>query len=179
MRRRNCWRASPRPRRPTSSAGWAAAPSSSAPESASRLLIRIKFLAGAGPVGWSRIAPRKLRIPIMSLYTLGLNHATAPLEVRERVVFSPDALLDALRDLVGARRVKEAAILSTCNRTEVYFRGDDPAAMTNWLAGFHNLPARSLAPYVYTLPREKAVTHAFRVASGLDSVVLGSRRSWD
>jgi len=109
----------------------------------------------------------------MSLYTLGLNHTTAPLEVRERVVFSPDALLDALRDLVGARRVKEAAILSTCNRTEVYFRGDDPEPVVSWLTGFHNLPAQSLAPYVYTLPREKAVTHAFRVASGLDSMVLG------
>ena len=109
----------------------------------------------------------------MSLYALGLNHTTAPLEVRERVVFSPDALLDALRDLVGARRVKEAAILSTCNRTEVYFRGDDPEPVANWLAGFHNLPAQALAPYVYTLPREKAVTHAFRVASGLDSIVLG------
>ncbi len=109
----------------------------------------------------------------MSLYTLGLNHTTAPLEVRERVVFAPDALADALRDLVGARRVKEAAILSTCNRTEVYFRGGDPEPVAKWLAGFHNLPAQSLSPYVYTLPREKAVTHAFRVASGLDSVVLG------
>jgi glutamyl-tRNA reductase len=109
----------------------------------------------------------------MSLYTLGLNHATAPLEVRERVVFSPDALGDALRDLVGARRVTEAAILSTCNRTEVYFRGGDPEPVAKWLAGFHNLPVQSLSPYVYTLPREKAVAHAFRVASGLDSVVLG------
>ena len=107
----------------------------------------------------------------MSLYTLGLNHTTAPLEVRERVVFAPDALADALRDLVGARRVKEAAILSTCNRTEVYFRGGDPEPVAKWLAGFHNLPAQSLSPYVYTLPREKAVTHAFRVASGLDSVL--------
>ena len=51
----------------------------------------------------------------MSLYTLGLNHTTAPIEVRERVAFSPDAISDALRDLVGARRVKEAAILSTCS----------------------------------------------------------------
>jgi glutamyl-tRNA reductase len=109
----------------------------------------------------------------MSLYTLGLNHTTAPLEVRERVVFSPDALVDALRDLVGARRVTEAAILSTCNRTEVTFRGSDPAPVAKWLEGFHNLPAQSLTPYVYTLPRDQAVTHAFRVASGLDSVVLG------
>ena len=109
----------------------------------------------------------------MSLYTLGLNHTTAPLEVRERVVFTPDALADALRDLVRARRVREAAILSTCNRTEVYFQGGDPEPVADWLAGFHNLPAQALSPYVYTLPRDKAVAHAFRVASGLDSMVLG------
>ncbi len=109
----------------------------------------------------------------MSLYTLGLNHTTAPIEVRERVAFTPDALADALRDLVGARRVKEAAILSTCNRTEVYFHGGDPEPVAGWLAGFHNLPSHSLLPYVYTLPADKAVTHAFRVASGLDSMVLG------
>jgi glutamyl-tRNA reductase len=109
----------------------------------------------------------------MSLYTLGLNHTTAPLEVRERVAFSPDALSDALRDLVGARRVREAAILSTCNRTEVYFQGGDPEPIVKWLADFHNLSADTLSPYVYTLPKDKAVTHAFRVASGLDSMVLG------
>jgi glutamyl-tRNA reductase len=50
----------------------------------------------------------------MSLYTLGLNHTTAPLEVRERVTFGPDVLGEALRDLTGGRRAKEAAILSTC-----------------------------------------------------------------
>ncbi len=109
----------------------------------------------------------------MSLYTLGLNHTTAPLEVRERVVFSPDGLTEALRDIIGGRRVREAAILSTCNRTEIYFQGGDPEPVAQWLAGFHNLPEESLAPYVYTLPGDKAVTHAFRVASGLDSQVLG------
>ena len=113
----------------------------------------------------------------MSLYTLGLNHTTAPIEVRERVAFSPDALTDALRDLIGAqgvtRGVKEAAILSTCNRTEVYFHGSEPESVAQWLAGFHNLAPAQIEPYVYTLPRDKAVAHAFRVASGLDSMVLG------
>ena len=109
----------------------------------------------------------------MALFALGLNHATAPVEVRERVAFSPEVLGDALRDIVGARHVKEAAILSTCNRTEVYFHGDDPDPVAHWLAGFHNLPQGSLHPYVYTLPQNRAVTHAFRVASGLDSMVLG------
>jgi glutamyl-tRNA reductase len=69
--------------------------------------------------------------------------------------------------------VKEAAILSTCNRTEIYFHADDPDPVAHWLAGFHNLPHGSLHPYVYTLPQTRAVTHAFRVASGLDSMVLG------
>src|SRR5207302_7446312 len=80
---------------------------------------------------------------------------------------------DALRDVVSAGRAKEAAILSTCNRTEVYFEGDAPAPIASWLAGFHGVTERSLAPHCYTLPRDKAVPHAFRVASGLDSMVLG------
>ena len=109
----------------------------------------------------------------MSLHAIGLNHKTAPVEVRERLAFAPDTLCAALRDLIGARRVKEAAILSTCNRTEVYFRGGDPAPVGRWLEAFHRLPESSLSPYVYALPHDKAVTHAFRVASGLDSMVLG------
>jgi glutamyl-tRNA reductase len=109
----------------------------------------------------------------MSLHAIGLNHTTAPVEVRERLAFSPDTLSAALRDLVGTRRVKEAAILSTCNRTEVYFRGGAPEPVGRWLEGFHQLPATSLSPYVYSLPHDKAVSHAFRVASGLDSMVLG------
>ncbi len=109
----------------------------------------------------------------MPLFALGLSHTTAPLDVREKVVFKPEDLTDALRDLALGRRVKEAAILSTCNRTEVYFEGGDPAEVATWLAGFHGVPQQSLDPYYYTLPRDKAVTHAFRVASGLDSMVLG------
>ena len=78
----------------------------------------------------------------MSLYTLGLNHTTAPLEVREKVVFTPDVLTDALRDLTAARRVKEAAILSTCNRTEVYFAGGDPAPVARVARGLPPPAAR-------------------------------------
>ena len=69
----------------------------------------------------------------MSLYALGLNHTTAPVDLRERVAFAPDRLADALRELTGAHTVKEAAILSTCNRTEVYFHGGAPQA-GGWLA---------------------------------------------
>ena len=109
----------------------------------------------------------------MSLYALGLNHQTAPLKVREQVAFHPDALGAALRDLLGRPKVKEAAILSTCNRTELYIHGTEPQPVVQWLEDFHRVPKDALAPYLYTLPREKAVTHAFRVASGLDSMVLG------
>jgi glutamyl-tRNA reductase len=109
----------------------------------------------------------------MSIYTFGLNHTTAPLDVRERVTFAPDALADALRELTGARKVKEVAILSTCNRTEVYFHGGAPEPVARWLEGVHRLPDGALAPYTYTLARDKSVAHAFRVASGLDSMVLG------
>ena len=109
----------------------------------------------------------------MSLYALGLNHSTAPLAVRERVAFQVDALGHALRDLLGQHKVKEAAILSTCNRTEVYFNGNASEPVVEWLEDFHRVPKLSLAPYVYTLPQAKAVPHAFRVASGLDSMVLG------
>src|SRR5438067_3378762 len=109
----------------------------------------------------------------MSLHTLGLNHATAPLAVRERVAFAPDALTDALRDLTGGRKVKEAAILSTCNRAETVVHVGNPRGVSPCLEGVQNLARDALAPYIYMLPREQTVTHAFRVASGLDSLVLG------
>jgi glutamyl-tRNA reductase len=109
----------------------------------------------------------------MSLYTLGLNHQTAPLDVRERIAFQPEAIGSALRDLLGRPKVKEAAILSTCNRTELYVHGSEPEPVMQWLEDFHRVPKNTLSPYIYTLPRDKTITHAFRVASGLDSMVLG------
>ena len=86
----------------------------------------------------------------MSLYTLGLNHTTAPLDVRARVAFAPDALSGALRDLTSSREVKEAAILSTCNRTEVYFHGGEPEGVARWLEKTHTLTPATLSPYLYT-----------------------------
>ncbi|MFN2645499.1 MAG: glutamyl-tRNA reductase [Burkholderiales bacterium] len=108
----------------------------------------------------------------MSLYALGLNHQTAPLAVRERVVFHVERLREALAQLKHGL-AREAAILSTCNRTELYVAGDEPGAAAQWLARYHQFEPDGLAPYLYTLPREQAVRHAFRVASGLDSMVLG------
>jgi len=108
----------------------------------------------------------------MSLYTLGMNHQTAPLAVRERVVFHVERLRDALAEL-KRDLAQEAAILSTCNRTELYLAGEEPRAVAHWLEHYHRFQPDELRPYLYTLPHEQAVRHAFRVASGLDSMVLG------
>jgi glutamyl-tRNA reductase len=106
------------------------------------------------------------------LFTLGLNHQTAPLAVRERVVFHVERLHEALGELKRGL-AHEAAILSTCNRTELYVSGQSPDELTQWLAQYHRLGAAELQQYLYTLPNEQAVRHAFRVASGLDSMVVG------
>jgi glutamyl-tRNA reductase len=109
----------------------------------------------------------------MQLYAFGLNHQTAPLAVREQVAFNADGMDSALRDLVENGAVKEAAILSTCNRMELYCNASQPDHAIDWLARYHSLTRKDIEPYLYTLPRELAVKHSFRVASGLDSMVLG------
>ena len=109
----------------------------------------------------------------MQLFAFGINHQTAPLSLREQVVFHAENLVQALRDLVDRHPVKEAAIISTCNRTEVYCHTAEPAPAMHWLANYHQLKAHNLEPHLYQLPQERAVKHAFRVASGLDSMVLG------
>ncbi|CAB3797548.1 Glutamyl-tRNA reductase [Pararobbsia alpina] len=137
----------------------------------------------------------------MQLLAIGINHHTAPLALRERVAFPLDRIKPALQMLRTAwyphaadasrdeprgetlatlpaldGQTAEAAILSTCNRTELYCATDDHAAREHaigWLSQFHNVPVDELAPHVYALPQSEAVRHAFRVASGLDSMVLG------
>ena len=109
----------------------------------------------------------------MQLLTFGINHQTAPLAVREQIAFNAEAMDDALRDLVDNGSAKEAAILSTCNRTEIYCNTQTPAQAIGWLSAYHHLPDTEIAPYLYLLPQAQGVKHAFRVASGLDSMVLG------
>jgi len=108
----------------------------------------------------------------VTLFALGLNHQTAPLDVRERVAFGVERLGGALRELKRGF-ASEAAIVSTCNRTELYLSAGEIKPAAAWLEQFHRFAPDSLTPYLYTLPREQAVRHAFRVASGLDSMVLG------
>jgi glutamyl-tRNA reductase len=107
------------------------------------------------------------------IFTLGINHHSAPLAIRERVAFGADRLPHALADLVGHHQVKEAAILSTCNRTEIYCAAENPEAVIEWLLQYHQVGRHDLAPYLYTHDQPDAVRHAFRVASGLDSMVIG------
>jgi glutamyl-tRNA reductase len=109
----------------------------------------------------------------MQLFACGVNHHTAPVAIRERVAFPADILLRALSDVTGRDVAREAAILSTCNRTEVYCNTPEPESVIEWMAEFHSLKPREVRPYLYTLPGDQAVKHAFRVASGLDSMVLG------
>jgi glutamyl-tRNA reductase len=88
-------------------------------------------------------------------------------------VFNAETIQQALRDLVDRQRVKEAAIISTCNRTEVYCSTDEPRSAVSWLADYHSMKPQQLDSYLYRYPQDQAVKHAFRVASGLDSMVLG------
>lgn len=108
----------------------------------------------------------------MHLFTVGVNHITAPVSVREHIAFHNETLGHALRDLT-MHGMREAAILSTCNRTELYCNTETPENARLWLAQYHRLQPVNIEPYMYTLPSQDAVKHAFRVASGLDSMVLG------
>jgi glutamyl-tRNA reductase len=116
----------------------------------------------------------------MHFLTLGLNHNTAPLALREKVAFPGDALPDALSDMRRSLQevVPEGAILSTCNRTEIYCvtpaLDEARQAVSEWMANRNGLgPGMDLAGHLYSLPETQAVRHAFRVACGLDSMVLG------
>ena len=110
----------------------------------------------------------------MSLVVVGINHRTAPVEVRERVVFEPGRIPDALQQLRGLPDVRESVIVSTCNRTELYCVCDGAAApdLGDWLQRYHGL-GTPLHHSLYHHDADKAVAHAFSVASGLDSMVLG------
>ena len=107
------------------------------------------------------------------IFTLGINHRSAPLAIRERVAFGADKLAHALADLTRDRPVREVAILSTCNRTEIYCAAESPEVVIDWLAQYHQVRREDIAPYIYTHHQPEAIRHAFRVASGLDSMVIG------
>ena len=112
----------------------------------------------------------------MALLTLGLNHTTAPVELRERVAFDATRLPDILAQLLQEfPDVRESAILSTCNRTELFLAidGNFELDLVGWLAGFHDVDPDMLVPHIYQFKDLQAAKHMIRVASGLDSLVLG------
>ncbi len=118
----------------------------------------------------------------MQLLAVGLNHTTAPVALRERLAFAPEQLGSAVAAArnwfacANSNGGDEAAILSTCNRTELYAASNaaNPLdAGAQFLADFHKLNYSELRPHLYMLPQHDAVRHTFRVASGLDSMVLG------
>ncbi|MDO7084444.1 glutamyl-tRNA reductase [Pseudocolwellia sp. AS88] len=114
----------------------------------------------------------------MSIVAVGINHKTAPVSVREKISFNPDALSTALQSMLNTVKCKEAVILSTCNRTELYLVQDEALDITqerliNWLEQYHNVPASTILPSLYVHQGQQAVNHMMRVACGLDSLVLG------
>lgn len=111
----------------------------------------------------------------MHLFNFGINHKTAPLELREQTAFAPESLQSALTDFTNSGVAREATILSTCNRTEIYCSHEqiNEKNMVDWFCDYHRLNSNDIEPYLYRNPGDEAVRHAFRVASGLDSMVLG------
>ncbi|MCW8125602.1 glutamyl-tRNA reductase [Microbulbifer halophilus] len=108
----------------------------------------------------------------MPILALGINHDSAPIEVRERVAFAPEVMPAALAEARRALACPELAILSTCNRTEIY--GEvAPERLLDWLAGYHGVSREQLESSSYSYTGEAAVRHMMRVACGLDSLVLG------
>ncbi len=111
----------------------------------------------------------------MNLLIVGINHTSAPVEMREQVAFTPEQLVDALKDLAHHAHLSEVAILSTCNRTEVIATSPslDTQAIVNWLADYHGLNVTDLSPSIYEKLNKDGALHAVRVACGLDSMVIG------
>lgn len=110
----------------------------------------------------------------MGFIAVGINHNTAPVALREQVAFAPEACAEALQDLQARVQLDDVAILSTCNRTELYAfgeRGSDQLML--WLEQFHQLAPSALAGHSYLMHGEEVVRHMMRVACGLDSLVLG------
>ena len=111
----------------------------------------------------------------MSLFVLGINHKTATVDLREKVAFSQVQLQLALEQIKVRSLAQSAVIISTCNRTEVYYEQDspEPALISQWLRSFHQIEDPHFLSHLYQYQDEAAVQHLMKVACGLDSLVLG------
>ena len=108
-----------------------------------------------------------------TLFVVGLNHETAPVSVRERFSFAIENLSDALKDLIDIPGVSEAVIVSTCNRMEIYCCAESEKIVFEWIARNHQVTSSELQPYLYLREGVNGLRHLSRVASGLDSMVIG------
>ena len=116
----------------------------------------------------------------MTLIAFGINHKTAPVEIREKVAFAPEKMEQALHECINNGDVSEAAIVSTCNRTELYTNINESGAgqdeinsLLDWFCQYQKKKKEDIEPYIYLYSNNDAVQHILRVASGLDSLVLG------
>jgi glutamyl-tRNA reductase len=111
----------------------------------------------------------------MTLLAVGINYNTAPVAIRERLSFPADTLFASLKELRQVREISEAAILSTCNRTEFYCTTTtaNEQFLIDWVAETKNIDVASFKPYLYTHADNQLIRHMFRVACGLDSMILG------
>jgi len=111
----------------------------------------------------------------MQFVSYGINHNTAPVHIREQIAFNAETLPEALMSLQQCFAVREAVIVSTCNRTEIYchIEGDAPDTIKQWLHEYHQQKPESLNDYLYCHQNDAAIQHLLRVACGLDSMVLG------
>ena len=111
----------------------------------------------------------------MALLSLGINHLTAPVDIREKVAFAPEHMSHALHELQDIPAINESVIVSTCNRTEIYCdaSSDCREVITRWLTTHHGIVDDGLTPYIYQHSDQEVARHLFRVASGLDAMVLG------
>jgi len=113
----------------------------------------------------------------MNIIVVGLSHKTAPVEIRERVAFAPTAMEKPLRQVAALPGITEGLIVSTCNRVEIYAVSRDAEAgvgqLRRFMADFHGLTAEKLESHLYDYQGEAAIQHIFRVASSLDSMVIG------
>jgi glutamyl-tRNA reductase len=109
----------------------------------------------------------------MSIFVCGINHKTAAIALRERVIFASEKIPLYLADLVQNENIQEAVLLSTCNRTEIYCQVDDIQQVIDWFCRQQPITKEELSPLIYYYENEKAVQHIMNVACGLDSLVLG------
>ena len=111
----------------------------------------------------------------MTLLSLGINHNTAPVSIRERLAFPSEVLASSLQELWRVKDITEAAILSTCNRTELYceLKHDNRQILVDWIADYRQLKTSEFEPYIYSYTDSELIRHMFRVACGLDSMILG------